>query len=240
MEIGSKLKKHRMAQKLTQEDVAQKLHVSRTTISSWETGRTFPDIEKLIYLSDLYALSLDQLIREEPKIMENIISDRQNSKKYKLLKVIGYILLSMFVLYNVYWFSMVYPKNKHLENWEHTEANNYLSQGDYIFQAHDIRYPNFLPHGNIQIATFRGTKFDLTIDGEYAYIGVYDVPRNTLTIPSGTSMEARFKRIHSLTSLEKVMGTLTIDELQQLIEENRDAFDDEYNALEKIWKEVNE
>lgn len=38
MDIGSRLKKHRLAKEFTQEDVAKKLNVSRATISSWETG----------------------------------------------------------------------------------------------------------------------------------------------------------------------------------------------------------
>lgn len=78
MDIGSKLKEHRTTRNLTQEEVAMKLKVSRTTVSSWETGRTFPDIEKLVYLSDLYDLSLDQLIKEEPVIMETIVTERKN------------------------------------------------------------------------------------------------------------------------------------------------------------------
>lgn len=239
MEIGSKLKSHRMAQKLTQEEVAEKLHVSRTTISSWETGRTFPDIEKLIYLSDLYDLSLDQLIREEPIVMETIIKERKILKRYQGLKIFGITILTLFIIYNIYWFAEVFPKNKQLSSWEHTAANNYLEKDGYTFQAHDIKYPMFLPNGNISVATFRGSKFDITIDGNFAYIGVYDVPRNTLEIPKDTQMFVKFDRKKGINSIEKIMGTLTIKEMRELIANNQKEFDQSYVATEAVWKEVN-
>lgn len=102
MDIVSRLKKHRLAKESTQEDVAKKLNVSRATISSWETGRTFPDIEKLVYLSNLYDLSLDQLIKEEPVIMETIVKERKSLQYFKIIKRIGIVLLAAFVFYNIY------------------------------------------------------------------------------------------------------------------------------------------
>lgn len=228
-----------MAQKLTQEEVAEKLHVSRTTISSWETGRTFPDIEKLIYLSDLYDLSLDQLIREEPIVMETIIKERKTLKRYQLLKIIGITIVMLFIIYNIYWFAEIFPKNKQLSSWEHTEANNYLEKDGYTFQAHDIKYPMFLPNRNIPVATFRGSKFDITIDGNSAYIGVFDVPRNTLEIPKDTQMLVKFDRKTGLNSIEKIMGTLTIKEMRALIADNQKEFDQAYSATEVVWKDVN-
>ena len=239
MEIGSKLKSHRMTQNLTQEEVADKIHVSRATISSWETGRTFPDIEKLIYLSDLYELSLDQLIREEPIIMENIVKERKSLKRYKIVEVIGIVLLVLFSLYNVYWFTSVYPKNKQLADWEHTKANNYLKKDSYVFQAHEVSYPMFLENGNISVSTFKGSKFDISIDGDFAYIGVYDVPRNTLDIPKNTNVDAKFNRSEGLKSLQIIMGTMNKEELNKLIKANQEAFNNAYKILEEVWGNVN-
>lgn len=82
MTISEKLKTYRKTQGFTQEEVAKRLNVSRTTVSSWETGRTFPDIERMINLADLYQLSLDQLLREDPQIMKNIKTERRALKHY--------------------------------------------------------------------------------------------------------------------------------------------------------------
>jgi len=65
MRFGERLKQARLAQQLTQKAVAEQLHVSRQTISSWETENSYPDIDSLLRLSDLYGLSLDTLLRED-------------------------------------------------------------------------------------------------------------------------------------------------------------------------------
>ncbi|MFC6181188.1 helix-turn-helix domain-containing protein [Lactiplantibacillus daowaiensis] len=65
MRFGEHLKQARLSQQLTQKDVAEQLHVSRQTISSWETEHSYPDIDSLLRLSDFYGLSLDTLLRED-------------------------------------------------------------------------------------------------------------------------------------------------------------------------------
>lgn len=52
MEISEKLQNKRKEMNLTQEEIAEKIHVSRQTISNWETGRTLPDIKSLILISE--------------------------------------------------------------------------------------------------------------------------------------------------------------------------------------------
>lgn len=128
MNIGDRLKRYRKSSRLTQEQVAKKLYVSRATISSWETNRTFPDIEKIIYLSEIYQVSLDQLLREEPKIMETVKLERKKLKRYKILKMIAAIFSILFIIYNIYWFLSVYPKNEKLSDWNKTESNYYLKK----------------------------------------------------------------------------------------------------------------
>ncbi|MGF2385194.1 helix-turn-helix domain-containing protein [Lentilactobacillus otakiensis] len=65
MDFGTKIKEARQDQSLTQNEVAGMLHVSRKTISSWETGRSYPDIETLVQLSDIYQITIDTLLRED-------------------------------------------------------------------------------------------------------------------------------------------------------------------------------
>lgn len=63
MEIGSKLKEARMKTELTQEQIADKIGVSRQTISNWENNKSYPDIVSVIKMSDLYDVSLDYLLK---------------------------------------------------------------------------------------------------------------------------------------------------------------------------------
>lgn len=65
METGAKLKKAREKQNISQKSAADSVGVSRQTLSSWENGKTYPDIESLINLSELYGVSLDELLKEK-------------------------------------------------------------------------------------------------------------------------------------------------------------------------------
>lgn len=72
MEISQVVKEKRKEQGLTQEQLAEKIFVSKKTISNWENGRTTPDIESLIQLAHLFELSLDSLLLEGSTIVEDI------------------------------------------------------------------------------------------------------------------------------------------------------------------------
>lgn len=67
MEIGKKLKDARLHSGLTQEKVAEELNVSRQTISNWENEKSYPDIISVIGLSNLYSISLDDLLKGDEK-----------------------------------------------------------------------------------------------------------------------------------------------------------------------------
>lgn len=64
MEIGAKIKEARTRTGLTQEQAAEALGVSRKTVSNWENEKTYPDIVSVVKMSDLYAVSLDRLLKD--------------------------------------------------------------------------------------------------------------------------------------------------------------------------------
>ena len=63
MEIGKQIKKYRTEMKLSQEELAEKIFVSRQTISNWENNKNYPDVKSLLLLSSLFSVSLDILIK---------------------------------------------------------------------------------------------------------------------------------------------------------------------------------
>lgn len=65
MKFAEKVRHLRIKNGFSQEDLAEKLNISRQTISKWEAGNSFPEIEKLIALSDLFQVSIDYLLREK-------------------------------------------------------------------------------------------------------------------------------------------------------------------------------
>jgi transcriptional regulator with XRE-family HTH domain len=84
MEIGKQIKKYRQKIGITQEELADKIFVSRQTISNWENNKNYPDIKSLLFLSSLFRVSLDILIKGDIKEMkEKINTDDVNEFKYK-------------------------------------------------------------------------------------------------------------------------------------------------------------
>ena len=72
MEIEKKLKDVRMQAGLTQEQVAEKIMVSRQTVSNWENGKSLPDIVSIMSLSDLYQISIDELLKGDKRMKEKM------------------------------------------------------------------------------------------------------------------------------------------------------------------------
>ena len=72
MTLGEKLTQARRAAGLTQADVAAKLNVSRQAVSRWESGRSKPSTERLLALSNLYGISLDQLLNAEEPVVKTV------------------------------------------------------------------------------------------------------------------------------------------------------------------------
>ena len=65
MDIGRKLQLARINAGLTQEQVAEALEVSRQTVSNWENDRTDPDIKSIVTISELYHVTLNQLLKDD-------------------------------------------------------------------------------------------------------------------------------------------------------------------------------
>lgn len=63
MNLGSQLKKFRESKKFSQEDVARKVGVTRQAVYKWESNKSYPDIDNLILLSELYEVTIDELIK---------------------------------------------------------------------------------------------------------------------------------------------------------------------------------
>lgn len=77
MELNRQIKKYRTMMNLSQEELAEKVYVTRQTISNWETGKSYPDIHSLLLLSSLFNVSLDQLIKGDLEIMRETVSEKE-------------------------------------------------------------------------------------------------------------------------------------------------------------------
>lgn len=102
MQICERLKEARKNIGMTQEEVAEKVLVSRVTISNWENGKSLPDIASLILLSDLYNISLDELVKGDSKMTEKVKKDAKYLQvKTRVIITVAVITLIFGIAYTV-------------------------------------------------------------------------------------------------------------------------------------------
>lgn len=103
MNIFEKLKHARLQANLTQEVVADKIHVSRQTISNWENGKSYPDIINVIELSDLYNISLDELLKGDCNMIAHLDKSTNIVKSNMTLLIamgVNIFIFTLFILFN--------------------------------------------------------------------------------------------------------------------------------------------
>lgn len=77
MEFKEKLQILRTQMRIPQEELAAKLNISRQSVTKWENGQSFPDIQNLIQLSDIFKVSIDRLVKDNDTCNLNIFSQQQ-------------------------------------------------------------------------------------------------------------------------------------------------------------------
>ena len=123
MEFNNKLYELRKQKGFSQEELANRLNVSRQTISKWEVGESTPDMENLVAISELFEISLDELVLNKvpeeadtsaqvvksefySDIKENVLTEENRKKAKKGLKiaaiVLGIIVLIDFISFVIY------------------------------------------------------------------------------------------------------------------------------------------
>ncbi|MBD5087426.1 MAG: helix-turn-helix transcriptional regulator [Clostridiales bacterium] len=97
MELANQIKKYRTIMNLSQEELAEKIYVTRQTISNWENNKSYPDIHSLLLLSSIFNISLDQLVKGDVKIMQEEI----NKEELRKFNQYGVILTPLLILVTV-------------------------------------------------------------------------------------------------------------------------------------------
>ena len=108
MEIGNKINQLRKLSGMTQEQLAEKLNVSRQTISKWESDSTSPDLESIVKISRIFHVSLDDLLKEgeagvanktdKQITLEDLMKINLHNRKMTLLLISGLIFIMVSIL----------------------------------------------------------------------------------------------------------------------------------------------
>ena len=95
MELSKTIKRLRTEKRWSQEMLAEHAFVSRQTVSNWETEKSYPDVHSLLILSDIFGVSLDELIKGDVEIMKDTIKneDAGRLRKFQWLSVVEMFIL---------------------------------------------------------------------------------------------------------------------------------------------------
>ena len=104
MKFNEKLINLRKSAGLSQEELGNKLDVARQTVSKWELGETTPEMDKLVKMSEIFNISLDELVKDEniePQI-NNTNTQKLAGMMIKILKGIGILLIIILIFYIIF------------------------------------------------------------------------------------------------------------------------------------------
>lgn len=93
MELGNQIKKYRKELSLSQDDLAQKVYVSRQTVSNWENNKNYPDVNSLVLLSEVFDTSIDNLIKGDIEIMKENVNAQDKKGFERLSNVFAALFL---------------------------------------------------------------------------------------------------------------------------------------------------
>ncbi len=93
MELGKQIKKLRQEAQLSQEELAERIYVSRQTISNWENDKSYPDVNSLVLLSEIFQISLDNLIKGDIEVMKDVIQKEEIVKMNRYGKIYTIMLI---------------------------------------------------------------------------------------------------------------------------------------------------
>lgn len=94
MELGKQIRKYRGELGLSQEALAEKIYVSRQTISNWENDKNYPDISSLLRLSEVFGVSIDILIKGDVEKMKEEIKQEDRQQFQTVSNIFTVLLLA--------------------------------------------------------------------------------------------------------------------------------------------------
>ena len=97
MELGKQIRKYRKEQSLSQDELAEKVYVSRQTISNWENDKSYPDVNSLILLSEVFHTSIDNLIKGDVEVMKEQVKNEDQKEFEKISRIFSVLFLAMMI-----------------------------------------------------------------------------------------------------------------------------------------------
>ena len=140
--IGSFIKKLRVDNGLTQEELAQKIPIDRTAVSKWERGVTMPDSSSLLRLSDIFNVTINDLLngdyvnKNDEKVIVNLYE--ANYKNKKIIKIISSLMILLIISFLFIYFIFSFKKTRLYK--VNGQSENYEVNDGFLIYTNDVYY----------------------------------------------------------------------------------------------------
>lgn len=217
MTVAEMIKETRTTSNMTQEEYGLKLGVSRQTVSSWENGRSMPDLQMLIDICNIYHISLDKLLNEDNKFVNRIDFYGRIGKILKVVSACFIIAVVLFAIVFFRWKIIATDKNEAFAN-NAKEWGFALKDGYYQMEEDNVYYQ--LPNQKLPLfkddffAKNSSAYFD--IDDTEISIAIYD-EKNIVNIifNHNRSLEGEWTETGELNTIESTLNDKEKDLLEQ-------------------------
>ena len=173
MELAEHIKHYRKELGLSQEDLAERIYVSRQSVSNWETAKTYPDIHTLLLLADVFDTSLDALVKGDLPKMKAIINEEDRARYnrdstifsalfvlmilafiplYVWLDTIGLILYAALVVVTLYYANRVEKHKKRFDTQTIREIEAF-TEGVTLDEIEKAREAGKRPYQTVAVVT---------------------------------------------------------------------------------------
>lgn len=147
MEVGKRIAELRKENRMSQEQFGQLFHVTRQTVSNWENAKSYPDLQTLVKISELFEITMDELLKENAPMVQKIDKERKAGKLFRNLFIAAGIILLLLVFVLPVLSPMVTP-----------EEERNVSYADYKLYMY-LNFPEAAPSRAI-VRTFEKEEFD--------------------------------------------------------------------------------
>lgn len=220
MTVAEMIKYTRTTSNMTQEEYGSKLGVSRQTVSSWENGRSMPDLQMLIDICNIYHISLDKLLNEDNRFVNKIDFYGRIGKIFKIVSVCFIIAVILFAIVFFRWKIIAADKNKAFAD-NAIDLGFALENGYYQMEEDNVYYQ--LPNQKLPFLKddffVKNSAAYFDIDDTEITIAIYD-EKNIVNIIFNhyRSMEGEWTKKGELNILETTLS----DKEKEIFKQNEE------------------
>ncbi len=203
MELGKRIAEIRKEHNLTQEGLAEICSVTRQTISNWENGKSYPDLETLVLISDTFDVSLDAMLKGDRKMVSEITKEQKQGRN-STIKMIAAVVAAIVIITGLF---MV------LEN-----SFIKIKPTDYKVTVTEITLDNVTIDKDKKLATYKDPDMeDISTDGASISVNGNEVPEGTVYVFGGSEYNYLMESGHAYkvtVSSDKCFDTLLMGEVE--------------------------